>query len=210
MPDSRRYDDEDVQAIIQGALKQQGTATGDLTHADLLSVGEQVGLPAEAIERAAHAVLEARCATQATQRVTSSRRRWLAAHAAVFAVIHALLFTVNALTSPGEWWFLFSLFFWGLALGAHAAFALGAGVSSKEIIVTPALKSEKAENRGRRAPEKSPGLIRFPALVIYPIDAGCLVLGAGSDRERVWGCSARLERPARRPSILCRPTLLAR
>jgi hypothetical protein len=75
MPDSRRYNDEDVQAIIQGALKQQGTATGDLTHADLLSIGEQIGLPAEAIERAAYDVLEARRATQATQRVTSSRRR---------------------------------------------------------------------------------------------------------------------------------------
>ena len=131
MPDSRRYNDEDVQAIIQGALKQQGTSTSDLTHADLLSIGEQVGLPAEAIERAAHDVLEARRATQATQRVTSSRRRWLAVHAAVFTVINALLFTVNALTTPGEWWFLFSLFFWGLTLGAHTAFALGAGVSSK-------------------------------------------------------------------------------
>jgi hypothetical protein len=131
MPDSRRYNDEDVQAIIQRALKEQGPAKGDLMHADLLSIGEQVGLPAEAIERAAHEVVEARRATEATQRVTSSRKRWLAAHAAVFVVINALLFAVNALTTPGEWWFLFSVFFWGLALGAHTAFALGAGVSSK-------------------------------------------------------------------------------
>ena len=131
MSDSRRYNDEDVQAIIQRALKQQGTTKGDLAHADLLSIGEQVGLPAAAIERAARDVLEARRTAQATQRITSSRRRWLAAHAAVFVVINALLFTVNALTTPGEWWFLFSLVFWGLALGAHAAFALGAGVSAK-------------------------------------------------------------------------------
>lgn len=131
MPDSRRYNDEDVQAIIQRALKQQGTTKGDLAHADLLSIGEQVGLPAEAIERAAHEVLEARRTAQAVQRITSSRRRWLAVHAAVFAVINALLFTVNALTTPGEWWFLFSLFFWGLALGAHTAFALVTGVSPK-------------------------------------------------------------------------------
>jgi hypothetical protein len=129
MSDSRRYNDEDVQAIIQRALKQQGTTEGDLAHADLLSIGEQVGLPAEAIERAAHDVLDARRTAQAVQRITSSRRRWLAVHAAVFALINALLFTVNALTTPGEWWFLFSLFFWGLALGAHAAFALVSGVS---------------------------------------------------------------------------------
>jgi hypothetical protein len=133
MADSRSYNDDDVQAIIQRALTQQGTNKGELTHADLLSIGEQVGLPTEAIERAAHDVVEARRAAQATQRVSSSRKRWLATHAALFAVVNALFFTVNALTTPGEWWFLFSVFFWGLALGGHTAFALGAGVSSKRL-----------------------------------------------------------------------------
>ena len=132
MVDSRRYSDQDVQAIIQRALEQQGgAAKGDLTHADLLGIGEQVGVPATVLERAAHDVLEARRATEATQRVTSERRRWLAAHAAVFALLNGLLFAVNALTTPGEWWFLFSAVFWGLALSGHAAFALGAGVSTK-------------------------------------------------------------------------------
>lgn len=131
MPDPRHYSDEDIQAIIQRALDQQGPAKGGLTHADLLSIGEQVGMSAEALEQAAGDVLEARRASQSTQRVTSSRRRWLAAHAAVFVVINALLFTVNALTTPGEWWFLFSAVLWGLALAGHAAFSLGAGVSPK-------------------------------------------------------------------------------
>lgn len=133
MPDSRRYNDEEVQAIIQRALKQQGAAKGDLTHADLVGIGEQVGLPAEAMEQAAREVLETRRAAEAEQRVSSSRRRWLAAHAALFTVINMLLFTVNALTTPGEWWFLFSLVFWGLALGGHAAFAFGASVSPKRL-----------------------------------------------------------------------------
>lgn len=133
MADPRSYSDEDIQAIIQRALDQPGAAKGDLTHADLLSIGEQVGVSAEALEHAARDVLEARRATDATQRVTSSRRRWLAAHAAVFVVINALLFAVNALTTPGEWWFLFSAVFWGLALGGHAAFSLGAGVSPKRL-----------------------------------------------------------------------------
>ena len=133
MPDPRRYTDEDIQAIIQRALEQQGAAKGDLTHSDLLGIGEQVGVSADALERAAHDVLEARRTAEATQRVTSARKRWLAAHAAVFALVNGLLFTVNALTTPGEWWFLFSAVFWGLALSAHAAFALGAGVSSKRL-----------------------------------------------------------------------------
>jgi hypothetical protein len=131
MPDSRRYNDEDIQAIIQRALEQQGGGKGELAHADLLAIGEQVGVSAEAMERAAADVIETRQAAAATERVRSSRRRWLAAHAAVFAVINGLLFTVNALTTPGEWWFLFSVVFWGLALAAHSVFALGAGVSAK-------------------------------------------------------------------------------
>lgn len=131
MSDSRRYTDEDIQAIIQRALEQQGGAKGELTHSDLLGIGEQVGVSTEAMERAAHDVLETRRVAQATERVRSSRKRWLAAHAAVFAIINGLLFTVNALTTPGEWWFLFSVVFWGLALAAHAAFALAAGVSVK-------------------------------------------------------------------------------
>lgn len=133
MADPRRYSDRDIQAIIQRALEQQGTAKGDLTHADLLGIGEQVGVSADALEHAARDVVEARQATQATQRITSARKRWLAAHAAVFVVINALLFTVNALTTPGEWWFLFSAIFWGLAFSGHAAFALGAGVSAKRL-----------------------------------------------------------------------------
>lgn len=131
MSDARRYTDEDIQAIIQRALDQQGGARGEITHADLLGIGEQVGVSAEAMERAAHDVLETRRATYAIEQVRSSRKRWLAAHAAVFAVINGLLFTVNALTTPGEWWFLFSVVFWGLALAAHAAFALATGVSTK-------------------------------------------------------------------------------
>ena len=151
MPDPRRYNDEDIQAIIQRALEQQGAAKGDLTHADLLGIGEQVGVSADALERAAHEVLEVRRATEATQRVTSARKRWLAAHAAVFALVNGLLFTVNALTTPGEWWFLFSAVLWGLALSAHAAFALGAGVSPKR------LQRERArvesENRVQTRPQ---------------------------------------------------------
>ncbi len=152
MADPRRYSNEGIQAIIQRALEQQGSATSDLTHADLLSIGEQVGVSGEALEHAARDVLEASQATNATQRVTSTRKRWLAAHAAVFVVINALLFTVNALTTPGEWWFLFSAVFWGLALSGHAAFALGAGVSPKR------LQQERASIEGETRAHPRPQL----------------------------------------------------
>lgn len=77
MADQRRYNDQDIQAIIQRALEQQGGGTGDLTHADLVGIGEQVGVSAEAMDRAAHDVLEGRREKEATERVRSSRQRWL-------------------------------------------------------------------------------------------------------------------------------------
>jgi hypothetical protein len=160
MPDPRRYNDEDIQAIIQRALEQQGAAKGDLTHSDLLGIGEQVGVSADALEHAAHDVLEARRTTEATQRVTSTRKRWVTAHAAVFALINALLFTVNALTTPGEWWFLFSAVFWGLALSGHAAFALGAGVSTKRLQQERARVESESRVRAHpqlRVPEATTG-----------------------------------------------------
>jgi hypothetical protein len=161
MPDPRRYGDQDIQAIVQRALEQQGAAKGDLSHADLLGIGEQIGVSADALERAAHDVLEARRTAEAESRVTSTRRRWLAAHAAVFALLNGLLFAVNALTTPGEWWFLFSAVFWGLALSGHAAFALGAGVSPKR------LQRERArvddESRARVRPQLRVGEVEGAA-----------------------------------------------
>lgn len=151
MPDPRRYNDEDVQAIIQRALEDGRGTNGDLTHADLLGIGEQVGVSPDVLERAALEVSEARRAAQATRRIQTQRRRWLAAHGAVFALINALLFTVNALTTPGEWWFLFSAVFWGLALAGHAAFALGAGISSKRLQRERA--RIEAESRGQTRPQ---------------------------------------------------------
>jgi hypothetical protein len=55
------------------------------------------------------------------------------------------LFTVNALTTPGEWWFLFSVFFWGLALVAHAGVALGVGASPR------ALERERRKLQAKQA-----------------------------------------------------------
>lgn len=149
MPDPRRYSDQDIQAIVQRALEQQGAAKGDLSHADLLGIGEQIGVSADALERAAHDVVEARRGAEAKNRVTSTRRRWLAAHAAVFALLNGLLFAVNALTTPGEWWFLFSAVFWGLALSGHAAFALGAGVSPKRLQQERARSDDETRARAR-------------------------------------------------------------
>jgi hypothetical protein len=131
MADERTYTDADIRAIVERALESQ--PGGAVSHADLLSIGAQVGLSPATIEQAARELAESRLDEQSARQIKSRRRRWLAAHAALFTVIHALLFTVNFLTTPGEWWVLFPLFIWGLALLLHSALALALPVSTSRL-----------------------------------------------------------------------------
>ena len=131
MSKDRSYANDEVRAIIERALKEQ-PASG-LSHQDLLSIGEGVGLSPAAVESAARELTETRLTTTATKRIVSRRRRILAAHALAYAVLNALLFAVNFLTTPGEWWVLFPLFFWGLGLLLHAGLGLSKHVSERRL-----------------------------------------------------------------------------
>src|SRR6187402_1487515 len=131
MSKDQSYADDEVRAIIERALKEQ-PASG-LSHEDLLSIGAGVGLSPAAVESAAREVTEARLTATATKRVVSRRRRGLAAHAFVYAAVNALLFAINFLTTPGEWWVLFPVFFWGLGLLLHAGFGLFTPVSERRL-----------------------------------------------------------------------------
>lgn len=119
MADGRKYSDDEVRAIIDRALSRDASEAG-LSHAELLAVGEEIGVPAAAMSEAAEEVRLAKLEQSAMSVVVARRRRWLMAHAAVFAVLNGLLFAVNAATTPGQWWVLFPVFFWGLALLLHA------------------------------------------------------------------------------------------
>jgi hypothetical protein len=131
MSKDQSYADDEVRAIIERALKEQPVS--GLSHDDLLAIGEGVGLTPAAVESAAREVTEARLTTTATTRIVARRRRILAAHAVAYAVINALLFAVNFLTTPGEWWVLFPVFFWGLGLLLHAGFGLSKHVSERRL-----------------------------------------------------------------------------
>lgn len=133
MTDERKYSDEEVRAIIDRALARDSSEAGGLSHADLLAVGEQVGVPAASMARAAQAVRAERLDRDAAAAIVGKRRRWLAAHAAVFAVINGLLLAVNAATTPGQWWVLFPVFFWGLGLLLHAGLTFGVAPSPRAI-----------------------------------------------------------------------------
>lgn len=133
MTDARKYSNEDVRAIVDRALRRGGGEAGDITHAELLAIGEQVGVSPEAMARAADEVYKERLEQAAKREVVAGRRRWLALHAAVYLLLNGLFFAVNALTTPGEWWALLSIVIWGLVLGLHTILALGLPPSASAI-----------------------------------------------------------------------------
>ncbi|MEI9941256.1 MAG: 2TM domain-containing protein [Pseudomonadota bacterium] len=127
MSKDQSYADDEVREIIERALREQ--PAGGVSHEDLLSIGAGVGLSRTAVEAAARDVTEARLTEAATKRVVSRRRREVAAHAFVYVAVNALLFAINFLTTPGEWWVLFPVLLWGLGLVLHAFFGLSRHVS---------------------------------------------------------------------------------
>jgi hypothetical protein len=123
MPDTANYSDEEVKEIIENALARVGGGAAGTSRQDLLAIGEGVGIPADVMAKAADEVLRARSERQEQQARRAGRRRWLKAHAVLFAAANLLMFGVNYATTPGEWWVAFPIFFWGLALAAHAGVA---------------------------------------------------------------------------------------
>ncbi len=134
MPEARRYTDREVRDIIDRALAAQADdGSSGTSHADLLAIGEQIGISAPAMGRAAEALSRERLDLAATTAIKSRRRKWLALHGGVFAVVNGLLFAVNALTTPGEWWALFPIVIGGLLLGLHASSAFAWGISDRAL-----------------------------------------------------------------------------
>ncbi|HYP74601.1 MAG TPA: 2TM domain-containing protein [Polyangiaceae bacterium] len=131
MSKDQNYSDEEVRAIIERALKEQPSS--DVSHDELLSIGAGVGLSRAALENAARDVTDARLRKAAEQRILSRARRGVAAHAFVYLAVNAILFLINFLTTPGQWWVLFAALPWGLGLILHAGFGLFSPVSERRL-----------------------------------------------------------------------------
>lgn len=57
----------------------------------------------------------------------------LLGHAASYAMVNLMLFAINLLSSPGEWWFFWPLLGWGIGLASHAFSALGKEWQERQI-----------------------------------------------------------------------------
>jgi len=59
--------------------------------------------------------------------------RMLLAHYGVYALTNVVLLTINALTTPGNWWFLWVVWGWGVVFAAHAGY-FGRGLVGAHVL----------------------------------------------------------------------------
>ncbi|MGC4094151.1 MAG: 2TM domain-containing protein [Polyangiaceae bacterium] len=134
-PKGRSYDEAEVRAILDRALRGPDgqPSGGDLSHEQLLELGAEVGVSRQSMERAALEVTRSKSVAALEQRIVSRRRHWFGHHLSLFLSVNGTLFLINALTTPGQWWFLFPFVLMLLPLGVHARFGLSRYVSERAL-----------------------------------------------------------------------------
>ena len=181
------YSDDEVRAIIDRALRND--LGGGVSHEELVAAGAEVGISREALEVAARDVRANRQLEELRLRVIRRRRRALISHLSVFVIVNTFLFLINFLTTPGQWWFLFSLLGWGLGLIFHAQAGLSREVSER------ALRRERQRVTGERRFEQEfgaiPGMEASPSVqervgrILSRAAAEIRGTGEGSRRDHV-------------------------
>jgi hypothetical protein len=113
---SRVYSKEEADAILARAIEMQ---RGDSTsHDDLVAAAREVGVPREAIERAAQEVLAQRRDEDDVRALRARAWRMFLAHLVPYVMVNALLAFINVLTGSFPWVILVMLA-WGVGLGSH-------------------------------------------------------------------------------------------
>jgi hypothetical protein len=113
----RVYTKDEADAILARAIELQGR--GDATsHMELLATAREIGVPAEALEKAAAEVLEGRRDDQALRALLAGRWRGFYAHLVPFVCVGVLLGFINVVTG-GFPWAVIPMLAWGIGLASH-------------------------------------------------------------------------------------------
>ncbi|NER84176.1 MAG: 2TM domain-containing protein [Leptolyngbya sp. SIO1D8] len=110
------YQSEDAQAILQIAIARH-TEEGALTRAQLLEIGEELGISATTLAEAEQE-WQLQCLEKADLKAFDEfQKQRLQSHLLRFVVLNALLLTVNFMLSSELSWAIYILLFWGTAIG---------------------------------------------------------------------------------------------
>jgi hypothetical protein len=113
----RVYSKEEADAILSRAIELQGRRNST-THEDLVAAGGEVGLPRDAIDRAADELFSKQRDEVTLREIRARSWRAFYAHLVPYLCVNALLAFANVLTG-GPPWMLFVTLGWGIGLASH-------------------------------------------------------------------------------------------
>ena len=161
-PPAAHYTPEEAEEILRRALQRQSEV--GLSRDDLIAAAREVGVSESALVSAAEEVERGRVEREVVVRLTAEKRAGFVRHVGAYAMTSVALFLLNLLTNMvtvtdqvPRWWSLFPLVIWGIAVGVHAARALGnREPAADDVQREVARASEEARERARRS-ERPPG-----------------------------------------------------
>ena len=112
----RKYSREEVNSILGRAIQQD--ANGELSHEDLLATAREIGISEQALETAAVELAAERHERGELAELRRDQWRGFVAHLIPYAMVNALLVTINVMTTHFPW-AIFPALGWGIGLVSH-------------------------------------------------------------------------------------------
>jgi hypothetical protein len=141
----RTYNQEEVDAILDRAIRAQAKDGTRLTHEELVSAAAEVGIPRDAIDSAAR---DGDAALSDERILATWKRRARLAflrHFITYALVIAMLAFINMLTTPAFPWFGIVVLGWGIGIAMHF---MGTFFADEERVLER--ERRRAEKRARR------------------------------------------------------------
>ena len=113
---SRQYDDDEVNRILQRALKLK-QAHG-ISYQDLVVTAQEIGIDPQSIDAAIKQEQRDSKKERITKARLKRRKESLYSHLWTYLIVNSVLLIINKFT-PGPWWFQWSVFGWGIGLAFH-------------------------------------------------------------------------------------------
>ncbi len=113
----QKYNKDEIDAILARAIEHDNQR-GDLSHQDLIAAAREVGISADALEKAAAEVMAERSDRAELAVIRREQWRGFLSHLIPYVLVNGFLVTINFLTTHFPW-ALFPAMAWGIGLILH-------------------------------------------------------------------------------------------
>jgi hypothetical protein len=111
------YKEEDAEAILR--LASQGLDVGAVSRANLLASAAELGISVEALEQAERSVMFQRADSELRSQFKRRVHGEFYTHLVVYLTVNLFLIAINALTGLQDFWAIWPILGWGLAVALH-------------------------------------------------------------------------------------------